>query len=142
MLKALFTYSFLQNAMLGAILASIACGIIGTIVIEKKLVMLSGGIAHTAFGGVGLGYFLKIEPIIGALFFAVASALGIAVIHRKVKTQTDILIGLYRLYSRISTGYDFVPVWQYFNHSPVRPLGHVSLGRHHPGQCFLFVSAT
>jgi zinc transport system permease protein len=95
MLKALFTYSFLQNAVLGAVLASIACGIIGTIIIEKKLVMLSGGIAHTAFGGVGMGYFLKIEPIIGALLFAVASALGIAAIHRKIKTQTDILIGLF-----------------------------------------------
>jgi zinc transport system permease protein len=95
MFKALFTYSFLQNAVLGSILASIACGIIGTIIIEKKLVMLSGGIAHTAFGGVGMGYFLKIEPIIGALLFAVGSALGIAAIHRKVKTHTDILIGLF-----------------------------------------------
>jgi zinc transport system permease protein len=95
MLKALLTYNFLQNAVLGSILASIACGVIGTIIIEKKMVMLSGGIAHTAFGGVGMGYFLKIEPIIGALLFAVGSALGIAAIHRKVKTHTDILIGLF-----------------------------------------------
>jgi zinc transport system permease protein len=95
MVKALFTYSFLQNAVLGSILASIACGVVGTIIIEKKLVMLSGGIAHTAFGGVGMGYFLKIEPIIGALLFAIGSALGIAAIHRKVKTHTDILIGLF-----------------------------------------------
>jgi zinc transport system permease protein len=95
MFKALFTYSFLQNAVLGSILASIACGVIGTIIIEKKLVMLSGGIAHTAFGGVGMGYFLKIEPIIGALLFALGSALGIAAIHRNVRTHTDILIGLF-----------------------------------------------
>jgi zinc transport system permease protein len=95
MIKALFTYGFLQNAVLGALLASIACGVIGTIIIEKKLVMMSGGIAHAAFGGVGMGYFLNIEPLIGALLFAVGSALGIAAIHRRVKTHTDILIGLF-----------------------------------------------
>jgi zinc transport system permease protein len=95
MIKALFEYHFLQNAVAGAILASIACGIIGTLIIEKKLLMMSGGIAHTAFGGVGMGYFLKIEPMIGALIFAVGSALGIATINRKVHTHTDILIGLF-----------------------------------------------
>lgn len=95
MIKALFEYSFLQNAVVSALLASIACGIIGTIIIEKKLVMMSGGIAHTAFGGVGMGYFLNIEPMIGALLFAVSSALGIATINRKVQTHTDILIGLF-----------------------------------------------
>jgi zinc transport system permease protein len=95
MIKALFEYGFLQHAVIGSLLASIACGIIGTIIIEKKLVMMSGGIAHTAFGGVGLGYFLKIEPIIGALVFSIASALGIAAINRKIQTHTDILIGLF-----------------------------------------------
>jgi len=95
MFKALFEYTFLQNAVAGAILASIACGVIGALIIEKKMVMMSGGIAHTAFGGVGMGYFLKIEPLIGALIFAVAAALGIATINRKVQTYTDILIGLF-----------------------------------------------
>jgi len=95
MIDAFFQYNFLQNAFISAILASIACGIIGTIIIEKKLVMMSGGIAHTAFGGIGLGYFLSIEPIIGALFFSVLSALGIAIIHKKAKTSSDILIGMF-----------------------------------------------
>jgi zinc transport system permease protein len=95
MIKALFEYGFLQHAVAGSLLASIACGIIGTLIIEKKLVMMSGGIAHTAFGGVGMGYFLNIEPIVGALFFAVGSALGIASINRKIQTHTDILVGLF-----------------------------------------------
>ena len=47
MFEALLKYSFLQNALIGSILASIACGIIGTLIVEKKLVMMSGGIAHT-----------------------------------------------------------------------------------------------
>lgn len=95
MFKALFQYSFLQNAFISSILASIACGIIGTIIVEKKLVMMSGGIAHTAFGGIGMGYFLKIEPIIGALVFSVSAALGIATINRKSDTNTDLLIGIF-----------------------------------------------
>ena len=95
MIEALFKYSFLQNALIGSILASIACGIIGTIIIEKKLVMMSGGIAHTSFGGIGMGYFLGIEPIIAALIFAVSAALGIATINRKSLENTDVMIGMF-----------------------------------------------
>lgn len=95
MIEGLFKYTFIQNAVISAILASIACGIIGTIITEKKLVMMSGGIAHAAFGGVGLGYFLNIEPIIGALGFSVFSALGIANIRRHTKTNSDLLIGMF-----------------------------------------------
>ena len=67
MIEAVLKYNFLQNAIMAAILASVACGVIGTYIMEKKLVMMSGGIAHTAFGGIGLGYFLKVEPILTAL---------------------------------------------------------------------------
>ncbi|HZK01606.1 MAG TPA: metal ABC transporter permease [Anaerovoracaceae bacterium] len=95
MLNALLQYSFLQNAFIVAVLACIACGIMGTIIIEKKMVMMSGGIAHAAFGGIGLGYLLGIEPLIGALFFSILSAIAIAIIHRKTNTNTDILIGMF-----------------------------------------------
>ncbi len=95
MIQALLHFNFIQNAVLSAVLASIACGIVGTIIIEKKLVMMSGGIAHTSFGGVGLGYYLNIEPIIGALVFAVGAALGIATIKRRNHTQSDALIGMF-----------------------------------------------
>lgn len=95
MISALFHYTFLQHALLAALLTSIACGIIGTIIIEKKMVMMSGGLAHTAFGGIGLGYFLRIEPIIGALLFSMASALGIAAIKRNTSTDSDVLVGIF-----------------------------------------------
>lgn len=95
MIDSILNYTFLQHAIIGAILASIICGIIGTIIVEKKLVMMSGGIAHTAFGGVGMGYFLKIEPIIGALIFAVISSFGIVKIKRKAKVNTDTIIGMF-----------------------------------------------
>ena len=75
MIEAFFKYEFLQNALAVGLLSAVICGIIGVIITEKKIMMLSGGIAHTAYGGVGLGYLLGIEPIIGALIFSTGSAL-------------------------------------------------------------------
>jgi len=95
MIEALFNYQFLRNALFSGLLASVVCGVIGVVVIEKKLVMMSGGIAHTAYGGVGLGYLLGIEPIIGAFLFAVLAAVGIGTIKRKGGSGTDVVIGLF-----------------------------------------------
>ncbi|RCW62358.1 metal ABC transporter permease [Halanaerobium sp. ST460_2HS_T2] len=95
MIEAIFDFNFMQNAFAAAVLASIACGLIGTIIVEKKLVMLSGGIAHTSFGGIGLGYLLNIEPIYGAFAFAVGASLAIASIRRKIGTGSDTLIGMF-----------------------------------------------
>lgn len=95
MISALFEYRFLQYALYAGILASVVCGIIGVIIIEKKLVMMSGGIAHTAYGGVGLGYLLGFEPIIGAFLFALCAALGIGYIRQKNGTRSDVVIGLF-----------------------------------------------
>ena len=95
MLSALLEYRFLQYALISGILASIVCGVIGVIIVEKKLVMMSGGIAHTAYGGVGLGYLLGFEPIIGAFVFAVLAALGIGRISRKGGARTDVIIALF-----------------------------------------------
>ena len=94
MLEALLTYNFLQNAFFSAILASIACGIFGTIIVEKKLVMMSGGIAHTAFVGIGLSNFLRIEPLIGAMGFAVLSALGIRKLQKRTHISPEVVLGM------------------------------------------------
>lgn len=95
MIKAIIEYQFLQNAVLAGFLASIVCGIIGVIIVEKKLVMMSGGIAHTSYGGVGLGYLLGFEPILGAFIFSVGAALGIGFIKRKGGARTDVVIALF-----------------------------------------------
>ncbi|HHY70563.1 MAG TPA: metal ABC transporter permease [Thermoanaerobacterales bacterium] len=80
---------------MASIFASIVCGIIGVIIVEKKLVMMSGGIAHTSYGGVGLGYLLGFEPIIGAFLISICAALGIGYIKRKGGTRSDVIIGLF-----------------------------------------------
>lgn len=95
MIKAILEYQFLQNAFFAGILASIVCGIVGVIIVEKKLVMMSGGIAHTSYGGVGLGYLMGFEPIIGAFLFSMCAALGIGYIKRKGGARSDVVIGLF-----------------------------------------------
>ncbi len=90
----LLQYSFIQNALAAAILASIACGIIGVYVVVKKIVFISGGIAHASFGGVGLGYFLGINPMLGVLPFSLISALVMGVVSKKSKIPEDSAIGI------------------------------------------------
>jgi zinc transport system permease protein len=93
MLEAL-QYEFMRNALMAGLLAALACGIIGVYVVVKRIVFISGGIAHTAFGGVGLGYLLNINPIWGAFIFSLVSALGIGLAIRKTKLPEDTAIGV------------------------------------------------
>ncbi len=95
LLSSILQYQFLQNAVLAGLLASIVCGLMGGIITEKKMVMMSGGIAHTAYGGIGLGYFLGFEPILGAFFVCALAALGMGFMHRKTQSNPDVLIGLF-----------------------------------------------
>ena len=90
----LFRYKFFANALLAAILASISCGIIGTYIVSRRIVFICGGISHASFGGIGIGYYLGINPILGAAIFAVLSALGIEFISKKIDVRKDSLIGI------------------------------------------------
>jgi zinc transport system permease protein len=95
MIHSILEYTFLQHAIFAIFLSSIVCGIIGVIVIEKKLILMSGGIAHTAYGGVGLGYFLGINPMISAIAFSVLAALGIGTVQKRGGKQSDIIISMF-----------------------------------------------
>ena len=46
-----FSYGFMQNAILAGIMASIICGVIGPFIVARRIVFISGGLSHTAFGG-------------------------------------------------------------------------------------------
>ncbi|MGZ7108834.1 MAG: metal ABC transporter permease, partial [Methanobacterium sp.] len=87
-------YGFIQNAFIAAILVSVACGIVGTYVVVKKIVSISGAISHAAFGGIGIGFFLGINPILAAIPFSLVSALGIGLINEKMKISEDTAIGI------------------------------------------------
>lgn len=94
MIETILNYTFMQNAIIAAILASVVTGVIGTIAIEKKLISMSGGVAHASFGGIGLGYLLGFEPIWGGLAFAVGSSILISKLSQSQKTNADTLTGI------------------------------------------------
>jgi zinc transport system permease protein len=85
----------MRNALAAGVLAAIACGIIGVYVVVKKIVFISGGIAHASFGGIGLGFLLGVNPVLVALFFTVASALGMGFVSRRTKLPQDTVIGIF-----------------------------------------------
>ena len=87
-------YDFIQNALIAGILISIAAGIIGTLVVVNKITFLTGGIAHSAYGGIGIAIFLGIPVLFGATVFAVITAILIAIITLKNRTRIDAIIGM------------------------------------------------
>lgn len=87
-------YEFMRNALLAGLLAAIACGVVGVYVVVKKIVFISGGIAHASFGGIGLGYLVGISPVLGAMFFTLASAIVMGLVTRRTKLPEDTAIGI------------------------------------------------
>ena len=93
-ISTMLGYGFMRNAFLAGILVSIVCGVIGTLVVLNKIVFLSGGIAHAAYGGVGLAFYLGIDPVIGAISFSLISSLIMGLVQRKTRQRADTLIGV------------------------------------------------
>lgn len=85
----LLSYDFFQNALLGSLLASIACGIIGTYIVVRRLVFVSGGITHASMGGIGIGLYYGINPIFAAMIFSILSAFGIEWLSSKQEVRED-----------------------------------------------------
>ncbi len=93
MIEAL-QFDFMRHALAAGVLVSVACGIIGVYIVVNRIVFVSGGIAHAAYGGIGLGYFLRINPVWGAIVFSLAAALGMGVVQRKTRQRADTIIGV------------------------------------------------
>lgn len=91
----LLQYTFFQHALLGSLLASIACGIIGTYIVTRRLVFISGGITHASFGGVGLGLFTGVSPILSAAVFSVLSAFGVEWLSKRKDMREDSAIAVF-----------------------------------------------
>lgn len=91
----LFEYDFFTNAVIAATLASIACGIAGTWVVAKRKVFIAGGITHSSFGGLGMGYFLGWDPLLGGMLFGLLSAFGIELVAKKTEIREDSAIGIF-----------------------------------------------
>ena len=91
----LLQYTFFQNALLGSLLASIACGLVGTYIVARRLVFISGGLTHASFGGIGLGLYLGVPPLLTAAAFAVLSAFGVEWLGKRSEMREDSAIAVF-----------------------------------------------
>lgn len=89
----LLSYTFFQNALLGSFFASIACGIIGSYIVVRRLVFISGGITHASLGGIGMGFYFGWNPILAAMIFSILSAFGIEWLSSRQGVREDSAIG-------------------------------------------------
>lgn len=89
-----FQYGYLSNALAACVLSGIACGVIGTYVVCRRMVFLAGGITHASFGGLGIAFWAGTNPIAGAMLFAVLSALGIEWAGSRGHIREDSAIGI------------------------------------------------
>lgn len=90
----LLEYSFFQNALLGALLASLLCAVIGTYVVTRRMVIMGGGMAHASLGGVGMGAYFGFSPLLGATMFALLSGFGIKWLSGKRTVREDSAIAM------------------------------------------------
>ena len=91
----LLQYTFFQHALLGSLFASIACGIIGTYIVTRRLVFISGGITHASFGGIGIGLYTGVSPILSAALFSVLSAFGVEWLSKRKDMREDSAIAVF-----------------------------------------------
>ena len=91
----LLNYTFFQHALLGSLFASIACGIIGTYIVTRRLVFISGGITHASFGGIGIGLYTGISPLLSAAIFSVLSAFGVEWLSKRKDMRQDSAIAVF-----------------------------------------------
>jgi zinc transport system permease protein len=87
-------FEFMRNALMAGILVSVTCGIIGTLVVVNRIVFISGGIAHAAYGGIGLAFYMGFPPFLGAALFSFAVSMVMGIASLKDKKRVDAIIGV------------------------------------------------
>lgn len=90
----LFSYDFFLYAISGAALSAVLCGIIGSYIVARRMVFISGGITHASFGGIGIAYYFGVNPVAGAVVFGILSAIGIRYLSARSKIREDTAIGI------------------------------------------------
>ena len=93
-LENIFAYDFLVNAFVASILSGVTCGIVGCYVVARRKVFLSSGITHASFGGLGIALYAGLNPILGALLFAIISSVGIEYASRRGGVREDSAVGI------------------------------------------------
>lgn len=93
-IMSFFSLSFVRYAIVGVVLLAVLSGVVGTYIVTRRMVFAAGGVTHSSFGGIGLAYFLGLDPTIGALVFAVITALCVNWISRRGAVRQDSAIAM------------------------------------------------
>ncbi len=98
-LRAVGDFAFLRHALLAGLAASVACGVVGSFVVTRRITAVAGGLAHAVLGGMGLAYWLQtaqgvawLHPLHGALVFALLGALILGVVEARGSERADTAI--------------------------------------------------
>ena len=133
----LLSYQFFQYALLGAVLTSVLCAVMGTFMVTRRTVIASGGMAHASLGGVGLGAYCGFSPLLGAALFAVASGFGIKWLEHRGRVRSDSAIAILWtfgmavgiLLAYLTPGFmTDLPAYLFGDILSITPLGLLSLG--------------
>lgn len=89
-----FSYDFFVQSIVAVLLLSVCSAVIGTYIITRRMVAISGGITHACFGGLGLGYFLGVSPVAMAVVFAVGSSVAVDELSRRFNLREDSAIAV------------------------------------------------
>jgi len=92
-LSALIEHEFLRIVLVAGLLSGLGCGIVGSLVVVRRITFLAGGIAHAVLGGLGLAHYFEFPPLLGAGLAACLAALLIGWISQCAKQREDMLIG-------------------------------------------------
>ena len=85
---------FVQRALLAGLLASVACGVVGSLIVVRRSTSMAGGLSHAAFGGVGLAYLLGWPPLGGALLFALVCGWLLGEAEHRRTAALDTLVSM------------------------------------------------
>jgi zinc transport system permease protein len=110
----LFGYQFFQNALIGGVIAAVACGLVGLFLVLKKEAMIGDGLSHTAFGGIAVGLLLGINPLLTALVVSIIAVFAISYMRRKKIAASDSAIAI-MLAVGFSTGLIIISIAGGFN---------------------------
>lgn len=89
-----FTYDFMQRALLAGALVGVAAPSVGIYVVQRRLSLLGDGLGHVAFTGVAAGFLLEVSPVLTAVVFAIAGAIVIELLRERSRTTGDIALAL------------------------------------------------
>ena len=87
-------YEHLADAFVACLLTAVTCGIVGSYVVARRMVFLSGGITHASFGGLGMAIYAGFNPLLGALLFASVASVGVEFASRQGRIREDSAIGI------------------------------------------------